>query len=145
MEPLDLSILNVTVKPIASRTVLRLITTLKSSISNTDMSEEREEFVRWFESFYQHIDSKKMPFCIIYKFDDISNPEDLKFFLDILKGKRELTKKYSIGTCIVAPPLISLAVNMVIGMYQSDGAIHIVETLDEAKQLCRTRAVKRQE
>ena len=86
-----------------------------------------------------------MPFCIIYKFDDIGNPEDLKFFLDLLKGKRELTKKYSIGTCIVAPPLISLAVNVVIGMYKSDGAIHIVETLDEAKQLCRTRAVKRQE
>ena len=145
MEPLDLSILNVTVKPIASRTVLRLIATLKTNISNTDMSEERVEFVKWFQSFYEYIDRKKMPFFIIYKVDDMRNPEDFKFFLDILRGKREFTKKYSIGTCIVAPPLITLAVNVVIGMYKSDGAIHIVETLDEAKQLCRTLAVKRQE
>lgn len=142
MEPLDLSTLNVTVKPVASRTVLRLITTLKTSTSNTDTSEERAKFVKWFESFYDHIESKKMPFYLIYKCDDIGNTEDLKFFLDILKEKRELTKKYSIGTCIVAPSLISLAVNMAIGFYKSDGAIHIVETLDEAKQLCRTGAAK---
>ena len=143
MDPLDLSILNVTVKLIASRSTLRLITTLKSSISGDVTSEERKRFVEWFETFYEHVRQHQTPFCIIYMFESISNPEDLKFFLDVLKSKRELTRRYSVGTCVVAPPLISLAVNAVVGMYECSGTIHTVETLDEAKQICRQRAQAR--
>ena len=143
MDPLDLNILNVTVKPIASRSTLRLIATLRSNVSGDITSEERERFIEWFDTFYEHVRQHQMPFCIIYMFESIGNPEDLRFLLDVLRTKRELTRQYSVGTCVVAPPLISLAVNAVTNMYECSGTIHTVETLDEAKQICRQRAQAR--
>lgn len=144
MEPLELSFIHIGIKEVASRSTIRLIATLTRV---TSMSEyESRAFMEWFDRFFEYIERERKPFCLIYMLHDtVENPEDLKMAVDALNKKRHITRQYSVTTCVVASGLVAMVANMAMGLYGTQGKVHITETLEDAKRICRDESYNRTE
>jgi len=131
--------LRVGVKEIASGRALRLIVSTTSTARCTE--EDEQHFLAWFDRFYDHVERHHKSFCLIYVVPEtVDSPEQIKFFVDALHRKRSVTQRYSLTTCIVASGLVAMVANLAITMYGVTGRVHFVDTLEEAKRVCREYA-----
>lgn len=142
MESLELDWLRVAVKEIASGRALRLVVSTTSTARCTEADERR--FLAWFDRFYEHVERHQKSFCLIYVVpESVDNPEQMRFFVDALHRKRDVTRQYSLTTCIVASGLVAMVANVAITMYGVTGRVHFTDTLEEAKRVCRDYAQER--
>lgn len=135
MEDLRLSFVNIRLKHIDSQRVLRLVATLSNAhISESDVA----SFEDWFRRFYRYVDDTNTRFCVVYAFDTtIDNVDAITRMCTLLGAVRDVTRRLSVTTCVVAPSLLSMVAQMALSAYSTQGHVHFVDTLREAKNICR--------
>ena len=140
MDDLDIAAVSITTKRIAEETTLRLIITVHG-VAPSD--EDMAKVLQWIQRLYSYITVHQMAFGTIIvlpvHFDD---PTALTRLFSALEDKRHVTRRYSIGTCIVAPGVAAMLARIVLTTYRTSGAIEIVTCVDDAKKFLRTEARK---
>ena len=134
MENLDLPFVTIRLKRICSKRVIRLTATL----SNKSITEENTRILEtWLDKFYRHVDKTNTQFCVIIVVDTtIDDAETLQRLCALLGSERNITKRLSVTTCIVAPSFLSFAAQMAMHVYSVEGIVHFPATLEEAKDTC---------
>ena len=138
MEDLTLSFVSVRLRKICSKRVLRLVATLSNStIAEADV----QKLETWLTQFYRHVDATNTPFCVVYVFDTtIDNAEVVRRLCTVLGSERDITRRLSVTTCVVAPSLLAFVAQMALSAYAAKGVVHFADTLDDAKETCLNEA-----
>lgn len=135
MEGLELSFVTIRRKLIVDKSAVRLIATLKNENATAN---DMKHFQDWLECFYKHVSDNNMHFCLVYVLDcGADNLETFKAIVPLISAHRDITRRLSITTVVVAPPALSLLAQVVMHLYKTEGSIQFLETLRDAKLACR--------
>lgn len=135
MDDLDLGFVTILLKRICSQRCIRLLASISHLEASTD---EWKQFTQWFRDFYRYVDSTNQRFCVIFTFQTgIENATRINDLILELQQERAITRRLSVTTCVVAPPMLAFVAQMAMNAYCTQGHVHFLDTLDDAKKLCR--------
>lgn len=102
------------------------------------VSADRRGFRKWTDQLFQSLERHDKSFCLIYRFpDSFHDPSEIGFLVECIRPHREVIRRRSVATCIVAPRLVGLFLQAALHLLYDSGPIRMVETTHDAREICR--------